>query len=396
MNRMKKVASAAVLAASLYLGQGFLRAQSEPQEQPQQTQAATTNDAKVTGFLFNETSLIGKSTASGTLSETYVNLGDNRQLAIVGGETYNRNLVGEGDVGLRYDNGNSLYRITVFSDKNKFGGFDTSYEFDYEQWINERFSVLGNVGDFRLNGVSYPDISMGPQVRFGKQSSVFLIYSDIEHTNNYRFGYLFDDKGEKPKLFSFLVDYGPKTLPTVTGWLCYPNITLETSLNADNRYMFTFATFSFGNKPLPLYFRENSPIQQSILVTRQLATAPDGILAFTDTENNIIFPASAFVDPVGRYGYVIRVASTLNLKTGNALSGFITSAFMIARPGSSDRKKSGVIFTQGFYKRWYPNFSATYPELGAGYRLAKPLRVTATVDSYPTKKGIGFSISIDY
>jgi hypothetical protein len=355
MNRMKKFASAAVLAASLYLGQGLLRAQAAPQEQPQQTQTAANSGAKIAGIDLNTTSL-GKDYTSTTLSETFLDLGSGRSLWLVGGQAYDRNLFSNSaDFGLKYVDGKNLFRVTVRDDENTSGSLDVSYGFDTEIYINKSLTLLGDVSDFRLNGRSYTDFGVGQQIKFGTKNSVVLIYSDRQNTNSYRVGYMFDAPN---RLASFLVDYRDGAKPVYTGFLSFVKYErFIASYDPNTKTASTYNLFAFGNKEIGDYAMRTFLKEQYILTDRSV----------TDSDSTVVFPASFFVSPRHKYADLLRINVVSNLGTRDVIGAFLDNAFMI---GTS--KDSGYIFTQNFTKNtssMKPNVSDTHYGVGFGYRF---------------------------
>lgn len=380
MNRMKKIASVAVLATSLFACQGLLRAQSAPQDQTEQTQAATTKGVKVSGLDISLTNL-GKDNTSTTLSETYLDFGHNRSLWIVGGQTYDSNLFSNSaDFGLKYVDGKNLFRITMRDDKNLSGNFDISYGFDTETYINKAFTLLGDVSNFRIDGRRYVDFGVGPQIKFGTENSIFFIYGDRQNTNNYRIGYLFDGP---TRLLSFFVDYKDGSTPIYTGFLSFVKYGRTfASYNPNTKTLFSGSLFTFGNKELPDYAMRGLLKEQYILSNRSVV----------DSDNTAIPPSSLFVSPKDRHADVLRVHFSSDFKTGRFTGALIDNAFMIGTSGGS-----GYIFTQNLTR----NTSAirpmpvnTYCGAGFGYRFGHLANLTPTVEIQ--SKGFTINLSASF
>jgi len=376
MNRVKKITSAAVLAASLYLGQGLLRAQSTPQDPMQQTQAATTKEVKVTGLDLSLTN-IGKDSTSTILSETYLDFGHNRNLWIVGGQAYDSNLFSNSaDLGLKYVDGKNLFRVTIRDDKNSSGDFDVSYGLDTETYINKTFTLLGDVSNFRADGRSYVDFGVGPQIKFGTENSIFFIYGNRQNTDNYSLGYLLDG----PKcLFSILANYRKGLAPVYTAFLSFVKYDRFTASYDPNTKTFSsYNLFSFGNKELPGYAMVGLLKEQYILTSRSVV----------DTDNTLVVPASFFVSPKNKYADVLRVNFSSNFETRSFTGAFIDNAFMIRTSGTS-----GYIFTQNLTKNTSPiksNTANNYYGAGFGYRFGHLADLTPTFN-FQSK---GFTISL--
>lgn len=376
MRKVQKLASVVVLATALL--PSMLRAQSAPQETVPQAQ--TSNESRVAGLDLNQTS-IGSNNTSTTLSETFLDLGNNKSLWVVAGQTYDQNLLtNSSDLGIKYvDGGRNLLRLTCRDDENAAGSFGVACGFDTEVYLNKTFTLLGDVSNPVANGKRYLDFGVGQQIKFDGKNSIFFIYSDRQNTNNYRTGYLFS--GTKD-LFSVLMDYKSGAKPVFTGFMSFEDkdrFILFYDPNAQNVSVVNLLTF--GNRPLPMYAMTGFLREQLILTTRSVV----------DSDNTIVFPAWFFVSPAHKYGDVLRVSVSTDLIVKAVPGAYIDNAFMISGAGGN-----GWILTQNFTRNaspTKPGLSSTFYGAGVGRRW-HPANLTAVLAGQ--SKGFTLNLSASF
>ena len=268
-DRVSSMLKAALTASAGLISIGLMASPARAQStDDNSTRSQVQQDVKVSGISLNQSN-IGVDNTSTTLSEIYLDFGNNRNLWVVGGQAYDQNLLNNSsDIGLKYVDGNNLLRVTVRDDKDALGNFGTSYGFDTETYLNKYVTFLGDVSNFKLNGKSYQDFGVGSQLKFSKKNSLVLIYSDRENTNNYRAGWMYE--GSKD-LFAFITDYKAGEMPAYTGYLSFnerDRFILSYDPNSGNLTSFNLLTF--GNNDVSDYVMRGLLKQQYILTNRSI------------------------------------------------------------------------------------------------------------------------------
>ncbi len=155
---------AATAALSLYPLSRSAKADELPNENP----------VKVNGMAFN-TSVTGSGYLESTLDETFLDFGNQRQVTIVAGE-YNQGFAtNSGDLGVKYEDGESLFRVTVRYDRDLVGNLKTSEGFDTETSINGKLSLLGDVSYVSTNSPVSTDFGIGPEIKINNTDCLFPI-----------------------------------------------------------------------------------------------------------------------------------------------------------------------------------------------------------------------------
>lgn len=314
-----------------------------------------TNKLDVHGLVLNADAL-GKVNTMGTMTESFMNLGEGRSLTAVAGE-YNLELATKsGDFGLKYEDGSSLFRGTIRYDRDRLGRLDPSFGSDTEASVTKNLTFLGDISDVTMGNPAHLDFGAGPQIKFGN-NSVFALYSDRDHISNYRAGYMFDTRSH---FFSVLADYTAGTDPVITGYYSTPYTRFAVSYDPNSETLFSGTLLAFGNNQFVQYVTEGFFKEQFVLTTKNRSVP--------DSDYTYIFPSYFFLDPKERFSDVFRLNVTYSLRTENVNGGLVDNAVMMrTRPDGS-----GVIFTQYAYKNTditgiQSNLS--YYGVGLGYRV---------------------------
>lgn len=304
------------------------------------------------------TSVTGSSYLESTLDETFLDFGNQRQVTIVAGE-YNQGFAtNSGDFGVKYEDGESLFRVTVRYDRDLVGNLKTSEGFDTETSINGKLSLLGDVSYVSTNSPVSTDFGIGPEIKINNTDCLFALYSDRDNGSKYRIGYLSDTR---LGFFALMANYASGSTPTLTGFFSTSSVRMTLSYNPDNHSLFTANILSFGNKPIDPYVMKGVLKEQIILTDRSV----------TDSDYTYVFPAWAFLEPKSRVSDVLRANVTYDLQKSNADGGFVDNAVMISLGGHNDLILSQYVVMRniGTDAGVEPNVNSTYCGMGLGFKI---------------------------
>jgi hypothetical protein len=354
MQKLKGIALAATLASAFILPPTMLRSQSSPQNEMPSVQTVT-KAPNATGIDLNRSN-VGINDSSTTLSETYLNFQKGRSVWIMEGQNYDtKMLYNSSDISVKYVDSKNLLHVTLRDDRDTSGKFQISYGADTEAYINRSATLLGDLSKLRVNGNSYIDFGVGPQIKFNKNNSVFFIYSNRQQTNNSRLGYLFDGS---ESLFSIFMDYKQHNKPVWTGFISINDYRRSyVSYDPNSRALSTANLLSFGNTPLPTYVMTGILKQQYILTNHSVL----------DSDNTVIPPSIIFVDPKHKIADVLRVHLSATVSPNTIPGALVDNALMI-----NTSKRGGILFTQTLNKSqsaMSPALSNTFYGAGGGYKF---------------------------
>jgi hypothetical protein len=385
---MKKMTSAAVLAASLVVGPRLLRAQDSQQLQATQNQTqevknqCTNNELKTSGLFLNTSQYQNDALTVKSVSETYLDSGCNT-LWLVGGQTNTISFNGANqytyDIGAKYviDNKSQL-RFTYV---NTNGG--TSYGADWDLRVTSFYkeklnlSLLGDLSSvsFSPSANNVINYGIGGKVNFYTNHNFFALTSKrtASQTGTLRLGYMYLSK---ERIASFIVDHRNGAKDAYSAFLGLPKFRFIGAYD-QNSSTFSSVTFaSFGNGPMPAYARTLLLSNQYILTQRSVV----------DSDNTYGFQPPFFLSPKGAIGDFVRLIFNKNPKDRTGIDFAIYNATMFKR-----HNQSGVVLTENITE---DTKGARHYGGGIGYKFLR--NGLTPVITFQTGRVVTFNLNFKY